>query len=552
MGDKEFPSIYGSASALRAVVPKGRGPAEGEAAAGARLVERLGEGLTGYHFRGDLRGEQVSVHLLREGVTDDRRTKFQAAVGDLLAVSKDGLPASVLTPLSVSEDRTAITLPAAPTRHLHDLRGEGHSLEVRLESIAALALCLEALHEHGLVHGALSPSTVYIDDTGAPVVAGCSGTSLFLGTVGDSVEPQAFHAYASPEAKEGTGIDARSDIFSLGKVLHFLLTEVHPHGSDADLPPLETLRESPRGLVRIVRKCTRPHPADRYQDVDSFLADLVQNDAADVGTGPAEGEDEARKRTRVKLPPRFDRRAEERVREEAQKKALDQEERAIDRARANAEVEFGLRQSRGPSKARFGVGIIGGALFAAAFVAPFVSYPGGTKLAPAVAVVGAALVTFLFRGRGPRGAYYELAAAALAAVVVFAADPTSVAVRAAAENRMTADDASVRSTAARFLAVHGHRAFVDVDLRDAVLDGLSLDGGDFDGADLQGADLRRSNLTGANFYGTNVAEADFSGAELSGAEVTEARGLSDAYCDDATQMPTGWRCVGGFFAPDEG
>ncbi|RLB45856.1 MAG: hypothetical protein DRJ42_29010 [Deltaproteobacteria bacterium] len=117
---------------------------------------------------------------------------------------------------------------------------------------------------------------------------------------------------------------------------------------------------------------------------------------------------------------------------------------------------------------------------------------------------------------------------------------------------MTAGDASIRSTAARFLAGHGHRAFVDVDLRGAALDGLFLDGADFDGADLRGADLRQSNLTGANFYGADVAEADFSGADLSGAEVTEARGQSGAYCDDATQMPAGWRCVGGRFAPNEG
>ncbi len=552
MGDKDFPSIFGSASALRAVKPKGRGPAEGEEVAEARLVERLGEGLTGYHFRGDLRGEQVSVHMLREGVTDNLRTKFQSAVGDLLSVAKDDHPACVLTPLSANDDRTAITLPVAPTRHLEDLGGDGHSLEVRLETIAALALCLESLHDRGLVHGALSPSTVYIDDTGAPVVAGSSGTSLFLGTIGDSAEPQAFHTYASPEAKEGTGIDARSDIFSLGKVLHFLLTGAHPPGSDADLPPLETLAESPRGLVRIVRKCTRPQPADRYQDVESFLADLVQNDAADVGAGPAEGEDEPRKRTRVKLPLRFDRRAEEKAREEARAKALDQEERAIDRARETAEAELGLHQSRRPRGSRFGLGIIGSALFAAAFVAPFVSYPGGTQLAPAVAVIGAALATFLVRGRGPHGAYYELAAAALAALVVFAADPSSVAVRAAAENRMTAGDASIRSTAARFLAGHGHRAFVDTDLRGAALDGLFLDGADFDGADLRGADLRQSNLTGANFYGADVAGADFSGADLNEAEVTEARGQSGAYCDDATQMPAGWRCVGGRFAPNEG
>ncbi len=83
----------------------------------------------------------------------------------------------------------------------------------------------------------------------------------------------------------GDALDPRSDIFSLGRVLYFLLCGKHRLLPGEDLLPLDELADAPDGLVRVVRKCTRLDPADRYQTIKQLLADLVrydQNEAVGV------------------------------------------------------------------------------------------------------------------------------------------------------------------------------------------------------------------------------------------------------------------------------
>ncbi|MCA9564540.1 MAG: serine/threonine protein kinase, partial [Myxococcales bacterium] len=90
--------------------------------------------------------------------------------------------------------------------------------------------------------------------------------------------------YMSPEQARGGEIDHRSDVFSLGIVLHEMLTgemlyNDGPGGHEALLkrvraaaipPPSKYRKEVPKRLDQIVMKALAPSPAERYQSAAAF------------------------------------------------------------------------------------------------------------------------------------------------------------------------------------------------------------------------------------------------------------------------------------------
>lgn len=89
--------------------------------------------------------------------------------------------------------------------------------------------------------------------------------TLYLGTRG----------YAAPE-QYGTGqTSAASDIYSLGVTLHHLLTGKNPNTPPLDLKPVQQYNENLSEEVgRIIGKCTRFSPEERYSSAFELLQDL--------------------------------------------------------------------------------------------------------------------------------------------------------------------------------------------------------------------------------------------------------------------------------------
>jgi TonB family protein len=92
--------------------------------------------------------------------------------------------------------------------------------------------------------------------------------------------------YMSPEQASGNKIDRRSDLFSLGSVLHEMLTGEKLFAGDTDLSVLEQVRnakaeppsarnpEIPKRIDSIVLKALAKNPEDRYQNASDFQRDL--------------------------------------------------------------------------------------------------------------------------------------------------------------------------------------------------------------------------------------------------------------------------------------
>jgi len=101
--------------------------------------------------------------------------------------------------------------------------------------------------------------------------------------------------FMSPEQASGDdGIDARSDIYSLGAVMYYLLTGQPPfisenplkvmiaHASQEVVPPRQHNSDLPPELEEIVLRCLEKDPDHRYQDVSSLRNALHELELDDV------------------------------------------------------------------------------------------------------------------------------------------------------------------------------------------------------------------------------------------------------------------------------
>jgi TonB family protein len=139
----------------------------------------------------------------------------------------------------------------------------------------------------GLVHRDISPQNVLISYDGdiklcdfGIAKAASKASHTRAGALKGKLQ------YMSPEQAWGKDIDNRSDIYSLGLVLHEMLTGRKPFAGDSELSILEQVRAPhlippreldpaiPPEVERVVMKALREDRDDRYQTAGELAADL--------------------------------------------------------------------------------------------------------------------------------------------------------------------------------------------------------------------------------------------------------------------------------------
>ena len=279
-----------------------------------RLKARIGSGATGdvWLAHQDSLGRDVALKVLktRGHGDEDSRRRFarEAKAASLLrhpntirvfefGASDDGVFFLAMELLDGEDLESLVSRagPLSPSRAIH----------LALQACGSLA---EA-HAAGIVHRDIKPANLFVTHVGEEpdflklldfgVAKMNLDRSAAMTHAGDLMGTP---AYMAPEACNGETADARSDVYSLGAVLYFMLTgtEIFPDRTVAETllahtaqaPDAPSVRLKIRGLAiapdleAVVMRCLRKDPAERYAGVRALDEALrgVRDYAEPAGT----------------------------------------------------------------------------------------------------------------------------------------------------------------------------------------------------------------------------------------------------------------------------
>jgi tetratricopeptide (TPR) repeat protein len=213
---------------------------------------------------------------------------------------------NIVTVFSVEETRGVhfLTMELLEGKTLAEiLAGAGLPRESFLDLASQLLGAVRAAHERGVVHRDLKPANIIVGadgrlkvldfglakvlpgEGGSPALpleergfaAGLTEPGMVLGTV----------SYLSPEQARAKPVDQRSDIFSLGVMLHEMATGQRPFSGRSPLevissilrdPPAPFAEGTPAWVVSlrpVIDRCLEKEPERRYQRVSELLDDLL-------------------------------------------------------------------------------------------------------------------------------------------------------------------------------------------------------------------------------------------------------------------------------------
>ena len=267
-----------------------------------RITAAIGSGGMGEVYRAtDTKlGRDVALKVLPPAMaaSADRLERFRREAKALAALNHPG----IVTVFSVEEADGVhfLTMQLVEGEPLDRLIPEGGLPVDRIFEIAtALAEALAAAHGKGIVHRDLKPANVMITsdgrvkvlDFGLAKVGGSSdhargGSELPTEMLTREGVVMGTAPYMSPEQVQGGALDHRTDIFSLGVMLHEMATGRRPFQgrSSADLlaailrdavPPVTGSRPGlPANLARVIRRCLEKDKEQRFQTARDLATEL--------------------------------------------------------------------------------------------------------------------------------------------------------------------------------------------------------------------------------------------------------------------------------------
>ncbi|MBI3268296.1 MAG: protein kinase [Planctomycetes bacterium] len=253
-----------------------------------RLVRQIGRG--GFGVVWLARDEDLQRPVALKFLTDARPADVERFRREARFAARLADPAFVqVYELGEAGGRPFIAMQFVDGASLAEVRlGRAEALRV----IATVARALGQAHAGGIVHRDLKPQNLLVDKEGRAYVTDFGIARDLRATEGMTLTADGAvvgtPSYLPPEQARGDAraVDGRSDVYSLGATLYFLLTGRPPVQGEnllevlhavvhAEPPPPRTLDPSISvELEAIVLKCLRKRPADRYDGMPALAEDL--------------------------------------------------------------------------------------------------------------------------------------------------------------------------------------------------------------------------------------------------------------------------------------
>jgi tRNA A-37 threonylcarbamoyl transferase component Bud32/tetratricopeptide (TPR) repeat protein len=256
-----------------------------------RLVRLLGTGGMGAVYLAERHdGEiehKVAMKLLRADADSPSRRERFLRERQLLAYLNHPSIARLLDAGHTADGRPWLAMEYVDGTAI-DSYAASLSLPAKLSLLLSVCDSVSYAHRRCVIHRDLKPSNILVDSSGQPKLLDF-GIAKLLDSTSDqtqTVERMLTPNYASPEQVRGDVQTTATDVYSLGAVLHKLLTGRSPRGTGCDTP--ESTAEDgsatdvspdaglqiPQDLLHIVRKAMREDPDERYASVDLFADDI--------------------------------------------------------------------------------------------------------------------------------------------------------------------------------------------------------------------------------------------------------------------------------------
>ncbi|MHC1562530.1 serine/threonine-protein kinase [Actinomycetospora sp. C-140] len=270
-----------------------------------RLDGLIGRGGMGEVFKAfDTRRQRtIALKLLPESLSHDQEYRERFRRESLAAASLVSPHIVPIHDFGEVEGRLFIDMRLIEGADL-TTRLDGHPVSVERAVNIVLQVCdaLSDAHSRGVMHRDVKPSNILLTDsdfaylvdfgiaTTSTADTGLTATGTTVGTFG----------YMAPERFDGTAADPRADIYSLGCVLHELLTGRRPFADHNSTPSLirahlmlEPTSPSAAGVAvppeldRIALRAMAKDPAQRFSTIHELAQALRAVPAAGKPSSPA-------------------------------------------------------------------------------------------------------------------------------------------------------------------------------------------------------------------------------------------------------------------------
>ena len=272
-----------------------------------RLLEPLGSGSFGEVFRAwDTNlDREVALKLLRRR-GDPSFQSFDAALREGQRLARISHPNVVAVyGAQQIEGRVGIWGELLRGHTLHEIIERDGPMSALEAAVCGEAICraLSAAHQSGVLHRDVKAQNV-MRERGGRIVLMDFGLGIELAEAATKARLAGTPLYLAPELFEGQEPSVRSDIYSLGVLLFYLVTgsvpvpgrsleEIKEKHRTATRQRVQDLRaDLPATFVRVLERALAAKPEDRFESAGEFLAALG---TASVGMAASPGTESSRR-----------------------------------------------------------------------------------------------------------------------------------------------------------------------------------------------------------------------------------------------------------------